>query len=266
MQKNHKFGFELYDGSIIIKGKLNGTLDGKLLLDTGADVTVIAEEAEEKLNLKVLRYHEGGVAGGKKIRVPLASLKSLAIGPYSTPLPLVAIADVNSQEESYGEIAGIIGSDFLRHFAVTIDYKQKTLIFEDEFTLAERLKSGTKVPLNLVEDTVPYLKVIINHCVEADYKLDTGAALTFLRLQDLHSAGLKEDTPGVQKTTSKSAAGDYTTIQTRIASFSVGGGLEVEDLMVKAYESEIGFIGANYLGNFAVTLNYQHRYAIFKRN
>lgn len=266
MQKNSKFGFELYDGYVIINVRLNNGVEGRCLLDTGSDVTVIDRETAERLKLEIIGYHEGGVAGGKKIRVPLSSIESISIGQYSTSLSPIAIADVNQGEEPYGEIIGIIGSDFLKNFAITINYKEKVLIFEDAASLTERIKSGVKIPLDLVENTAPYLEVTINDSVKAKYKLDSGAGITFLRLKDLYSAGISENTTGVEKTTSKSVAGDYSTLQTRLASFSAGEGLEVKDLLVKAYESEIGFIGANYLSNFVITLNYEDRYAVFKQN
>ena len=77
---------------------------------------------------------------------------------------------------------------------------------------------------------------------------------------------MRENTGGVEKITSKSLAGEYTTITTKITSFSAGKGLEVKDLQIKAYESEVGFIGANYLSNFIITLNYKEKYILFKRN
>jgi len=263
-QMNSKFEFELYNGCILINVRLNNRVEGRCLLDTGSDVTVIDRKAAEKLKLEIMGYHEGGVAGGKTIRVPLSSIESVSMGQYSTSLSPIAIADVNQGKEPYGEIIGILGSDFLKKFVFTIDYKEKALIFEDAASLAECVKSGVKVPLDLVEDTAPYLEVTLNDSVKAKYKLDTGAGITFLRLRDLYAAGITENTPGVEKVTSKSAAGEYMTLQTELASFSVGEGLEVKNLLVKAYQSEIGFIGANYLSNFAITLNYHERYALFR--
>jgi predicted aspartyl protease len=108
------------------------------------------------------------------------------------------------------------------------------------------------------------IKGTLNDTSEGKFFLDTGADITFLRLKDLYLAGLNENSPEVQKTTSKSITGKYTILQTRLDSFSVGEGFEVKNLLVKAYESEIDFIGANYLNNFTITLNYQERYALFR--
>jgi len=253
----------VHDGYIILSGQVNQQCSGKFLLDTGADASVICPEFAGKLNLKIQGRHVGHVAGGGEINVPLTTLKNLSVGPKSIPLNPVAVVNINEDPGPYGKIDGIIGSDFIREFPITLDYKEEKIVFESAHSLLTRLKSGIKVPLIILNETTPYLTVYLENQISVDYKLDTGAGLTYLRLNDLNRIHPKFKTEA-KCLKSGSLAGEYDVWETKLKSFSVGDNLEIENLKIRAYKSDLGFVGANYLKHFALTLNYNQKYIILK--
>ena len=91
---------------------------------------MVVPEMAEKLGLKATSVVEGGVAGGAKIEVPLSALDTLSIADHSTALDPVAIVDINKDPGPYGDIDGIIGSDFIREYPLAIDYPRARLTFE----------------------------------------------------------------------------------------------------------------------------------------
>jgi len=55
----------IIDGYLTLNGKINGS-EARLLLDTGADATVITPAFAKKLNLPITGKHEGGLLVEKK--------------------------------------------------------------------------------------------------------------------------------------------------------------------------------------------------------
>ncbi|MCK5116664.1 MAG: aspartyl protease family protein [Candidatus Aegiribacteria sp.] len=257
---------EIIENYIVVPATMNAALEGRFLLDTGADATVVVPQLAKRLGLKTTHYHIGGVAGGKKIKVPLSNIDALSIDGHSTALDPVAIVDINKDPGPYGKTDGVIGSDFLRKFPVTIDYPRSELIFEETASLEKRKQNGTVLKLTLLEETTPFLRVWLNGTPKGDYKLDTGAGTTQLPLEDLTSLGIKEGNPSVNVQQSSSLGGSYRVLETRLESFSLAPEMEIKDLRVKAYECKYGFIGGDYLRNFVVTLNYKDRYIVLTRS
>jgi predicted aspartyl protease len=254
---------EILEGYIVVPATVHACLSGRFLLDTGADVTVVSSTIAEKLGLQTTRYHEGGVAGGKTIRVPLSRVDSFAIGERSISLDPVAVIDLGNSR--YGTVDGIIGSDYLKEFAITIDYAARTLTFEDVATLQDRKAQGETVELAMRSDTTPFMSVLLNGMLQREYKLDTGAGETYIPSEDLTLLGIDLEDPQLLRSEVNSSGGSYTVIETCLDSFSVGPGLEVANLPIRSYQAEYGFIGANYLRNFILTLNYKERYVILSR-
>jgi len=256
---------EIIENYIVVRATMNGAQEGRFLLDTGADATVVVPQLADRLGLKPTRFHLGGVAGGKKIKVPFSIIDALSIDGHGAPIDPVVIVDINEDPGPYGQIDGVVGSDFLQRHPVTIEYPRKRLIFEDSVSLEERKQNGVVLKLTLLEKTTPFLPVWLNGSPKDDYKLDSGAGTTHLPLTDLASLRIREADPSVSVQESSSLGGSYKVLETTLESFSLGPELEVKDLCVKAYECEYGFIGGDYLRNFVVTLNYEEHYVVLSR-
>lgn len=256
---------DVSEGYLIVRADLRNGLTGRFLLDTGADATVVSTALAGKLDLPALNYHESGVAGGSTIRVPLSRLDTLSIDGNGRSLDPVAIADLGDVSGPWGRIDGVIGSDYLKEFPVTIDYAEGELIFEDSSGLERRVASGRSVDLILRNGTTPFVAVRINGTLRREYKLDTGAAVTHVPLHDIAALGMDADNGGFSSMEAVGIGGTYTVLQGSVDSFSVCPGLEIADLSIKSYEAEYGFVGANYLRNFTVTLDYGNGRIILNR-
>jgi hypothetical protein len=102
---------------ILVEARINGAGPVTLILDTGADRTVVAPSALARLGISTpntLRAHIKGVTGG--IRADLVWVSSLEVkGLSAGPLPIVA------HDADLKQADGLLGRDFLSLFTVTID-------------------------------------------------------------------------------------------------------------------------------------------------
>jgi clan AA aspartic protease (TIGR02281 family) len=111
---------------IVVEATLDRKVAVPLLLDTGADYTILTRQtaadlgitATERLPKKEFRTL-GGIANA-----PILILKSLRVGSAEVRDVDVAI-DVNGQLP-----IGLLGMTFLRHFKVTVDRQQGQVRFE----------------------------------------------------------------------------------------------------------------------------------------
>jgi len=147
---------------------------------------------------------------------------------------------------------------------VTIDYKNKTLAFESNNFLIERRKRGHSFHLYLVEKTAPYVSIVLNKNlrVKNKYKIDTGAGKTYLRLQDIKELGISKSS--LKEKEGNSLAGKYKKYEGIIDSLALNDSIFMKNLSIGAYETPIGFIGADFLKNYVVTLNYPGNEIIFQ--
>lgn len=254
--------FENRGGYIVVPATVNSRLQGTFLVDTGADISVVTPQFAEQLSLQTIGHHTGGVAGSKQISIPLSKIQNIAVDNHAIALTPIAIIDLNTATAPYGAIDGIIGSDFLREFPVTIDYPKGVLVFEDSASLASRQAAGVHLPLILKGAMSPFLAVNINNRVNCEFKLDTGAGITQIPKSDLILIEQTTENHPIIEEEKNGLAGTYKVVRTTIDSFSLGAGLEVQRLPVQSYECDYGFIGANYLRHFALTLNYKEQYVI----
>jgi hypothetical protein len=173
--------------------------------------------------------------------------------------------DLRRTPGPFGEIDGVLGSDFLRLSPFTVDYAGNRLVFETPGSLAVREKEGVSVPLHVVGERTPFLPVLLNGTerVEHAYKLDTGAGPTIVRLRDLERLGL--DPARSPARTKSGLGGAYTAYHATLASFGVAPPLLREDFAVEAIDTDLGFIGASYLSAYVLTLDYGGKRAIFGR-
>jgi clan AA aspartic protease (TIGR02281 family) len=97
-----------------------------LLLDTGADFTVLTMQVARDIRLYALEHlptQEFNTAGGT-VRFPIARLQSLRVGTAEARDVEVAI-DIDGHMPM-----GLLGMTFLRHFKVTVDHQRSQVTFE----------------------------------------------------------------------------------------------------------------------------------------
>ncbi|HEY5498829.1 MAG TPA: hypothetical protein VIK20_00450, partial [Bacteroidales bacterium] len=176
--------FELLDYVILVKCKINDSKEFyNFILDTGG-VTVIDKTLANELKLKQLG--------------PQAKINTFYLGEYAVEKVFVFTNfDLKQFKTSYGiDVSGIIGSDLLEDYIVTIDYeKQQLILSTDMEALALEKKSNqagyflkfTKHPIN----HAPMIKCKLNGNIEVEAMIDTGQPYSLvLPLKELERTGV----------------------------------------------------------------------------
>jgi len=104
---------------ILVRAHVNGKGPLTLILDTGADTTLISPLALWKVGVSTIYAPRGEIQGATgKASVGAVRVDSIEIGEARVG-PLTVIA--HDAELSTGD--GLLGRDFLNHFTVTVDSK-----------------------------------------------------------------------------------------------------------------------------------------------
>lgn len=104
------------------------TLAVTLLLDTGASMTTLNHGIAERLAITEGRRSAARIADGSVIRTRQVALDSLQVGPKSLPSQTVLIVPFKGPS---GPFDGLLGLDFLRHFAHDIDYRNHLIVWKE---------------------------------------------------------------------------------------------------------------------------------------
>jgi len=104
---------------IIVKARINGKVTARLMVDTGASMTVLYKSIMDALKLdpkKAIGTAITTVADGRKVKADVIQLDSIEVGKSKVEETRAAIIPVES-----ADIDGLLGMSFLSHFSVSID-------------------------------------------------------------------------------------------------------------------------------------------------
>src|SRR5438874_1420019 len=102
--------------AIVVDATINGRTAAKLILDTGADRTVINPRVLEAAGVSLMRGPSGEIRGATgTARVQTAAVDSLEIGGAKVSNLLVIAHDIEQ-----AAVDGLLGRDFLDQFQVAI--------------------------------------------------------------------------------------------------------------------------------------------------
>jgi predicted aspartyl protease len=159
------------------------------LVDTGASCVVLDRRLAEEIRLLPVGSAQLLGAGARKTDGKLGRLDSLQLGATEVRNIPVAIIDLHRPEQRNEPFEGILGSEFLRRFVVTLDYPKRRLslrkagrrgIAEGSSAVADR--RITDVPLRLTPGGLVVVPVEVASREKLLVFLDTGAAETALAL------------------------------------------------------------------------------------
>ena len=108
---------------MLVSAKINGAGPVTLILDTGADRTMVAPEALQKLGISTENGPRGilkGVTGASY--VDAVWVNTVEVGEAKVGPLLIIAYDGNLRNAD-----GLLGRDFLAHFNVTIDSKERVV-------------------------------------------------------------------------------------------------------------------------------------------
>ncbi len=116
-------------GGVFVKVRLNGKVDARLLVDTGASITLLYQETVAKLSLPK-EAHVGSarvtVADGREVAADVLRLDTMSVGKSEVKNVLAAGSPAGGQG-----FDGLLGMTFLGQFIVRVDQAHGRLILED---------------------------------------------------------------------------------------------------------------------------------------
>lgn len=164
--------FEYYQRLIFLKVSVNKTDSLLFLFDTGANASAIDEKVADDLQLKTIKLDTvEGTAG--IIIVPSVKAKKVSIGNsvvkniYFTKYDLSGSLSPPNQN-----LAGIIGTDFLKHFAVSIDFQSRQI----SFSRNPQEELSMSFPFEM-DNGIPRVKSVINDSIVTYLRYDSGSSL-----------------------------------------------------------------------------------------
>ena len=266
--KSAKAKFHLPGGAqplILLPVKVNGQGPFEFILDTGAGTSLLSPEVAKQLKVKVVSSKEGHSAGGK-VAVSLAKVDSLAVGDAKLDDVDVGIVDLSHVGKTIGaKIDGDLGHNFLKHFRVTINYRDCEIRFEDPKRVESFGRSAkTEVPIRLASPAKPLLLVDVhaNGRGPFQFAIDTGTSTTAITPELAKQLGVLSSPIGVGTT---AGAGVDVTAGT-LKSFQVGGAkIDNMTVVVADFFTMLsnaigvkldGIVGYNFLRNFHVAIDY----------
>ncbi|MEO1435694.1 MAG: aspartyl protease family protein [Bacteroidota bacterium] len=180
--------FEQFQNLIILNVQINDKLPIRLILDTGAQYTIITDR--QIMDIMEVHYDRDiKIYGSDRTRILHAKLATqvaldLPSVRFNNQAVLVLDEDYLNLTNIIGTtVHGIMGTDLFKRFVVKIDYyKSKIILYEPEAFKAPDAEF-TRVPLNIINGK-PYVRLPLTleagNQVEPVLLVDSGASLSFV--------------------------------------------------------------------------------------
>lgn len=177
LARSCKLPFDYSGREILVKGRLNSGEELDFLFDTGASETIIDRRvAAENYLLKEGVADLRALAGS--VLTNTTSIGRLELGNLVVNDIEARILDLSPQSRNLGKrLAGIIGTNIISRYVVTIDYGKSLIYFDDAETFV-RPQDVVVVPF--LRKTAPVTKIRLNGKEEVQVLVDTGAAFNNL--------------------------------------------------------------------------------------
>jgi Retroviral aspartyl protease. len=256
---------------IFIKMRLNRREDMLFLLDTGANRSAIDSSVAERFKLPSAGTDKvEGTAG--VIETTKAKIDSLSFEKAEVKNLTVTVQNLSGITAPPNEkVAGILGYDFLRYFAVEINFPERRIKFSRRAAKSAE-KSGAASLSFTLDNGIPRIEAVLNESVETGFRLDTGASIfetkdVYLNVTEDVWNRLKAENPTLKPQkyfTGSGIGGEIKLPVARIKSFSTGS-LHVPNPFVIvqpkagyfARPDAVGFISNNLLEKYSrVTIDY----------
>ena len=159
---------------ILVKIKINHSREYyTFILDTGA-LTMVSERVSEKLSLPEGIEIDASGTGGNTKAIKLVKLNSIVVGGMEVKNCAAGVVDFSSIFPD--KIDGILGSNFLQHFKVTIDFQKQELTLSQDTTPVHVQDNDVKIPieLDMLMGFAPVVQCEVDDAIQEDAIIDTG--------------------------------------------------------------------------------------------
>src|SRR5438132_1795056 len=263
-----KVKFRLAGGAqplILLPVRVNDRGPFDFILDTGAGTSLLSSDLAKQLEAKVIGSKERQSAGGK-VSVSLAKVDSLTVGETKLHDVDVGVVDLAQIGKIVGaKIDGDLGYNFLKHFRVTIDYRDCEIRFDDPKRVESFGRSAkTEVPIRLASPAKPLILVDVhaNGRGPLQFAIDTGTSTTAIAPELAKQLGVESSPVGAG--TTGGAPVDFSAGM--LQSFQLGGA-KIDNMPVvvadfftmlnAAIGAKLdGIVGYNFLRNYKVMIDY----------
>jgi predicted aspartyl protease len=124
----------------------------RFIVDTGIGVNLISESLAAAVGCTPTgSVFTGRRMSGQQVTAPMASLDSVTLGDCCRRDVPVALFDMAAMAGLDG-IGGFLSLQFFRSTPVTVDYRGRVVVLEDEQSLARRAASGFPVSVQVKHD------------------------------------------------------------------------------------------------------------------
>jgi predicted aspartyl protease len=263
-----KLKFRLAGGAqplILLPIHVNDRGPFDFILDTGAGTSLVSIDLARELNLKTIGSKHGQTAGGK-VAVSLAKVDSIRAGEIKLENVDVGIVDLSQIGGSVGaKIDGDLGYNFLKHFRLTIDYRDLVLRLDDPKRIESFVRGAqTEVPVRLANPAKPLLLVDVhaNGRGPFQFAIDTGTSTTAIAPELVQQLDIRTSPAGIG--TTGGGAIDFSAGS--LESFHLGGA-KIDNLQIviadffpmlsAAVGAKLdGIVGYNFLRHYKVVIDY----------
>lgn len=276
LSKPFEIPFILEGGHIIVEASIDASPPKPFVFDTGAR-NMITPAFARTLNAAVVETARIGGIGPKTSQADVIQVGRIAIGAASLQSQSVEVFDIPNilvDRGSRPRIVGLIGSELLARYAVTIDFTRRALVLNTPGFRPQAAPFSLPLGFAVSRDGLSHPSVSVElDGVAGDFILDTGSGgQVFLsdKFQQEHqpfAGGGK-----ILQYLSPGGIGGHTNIQMgfrnrlRIGSLTLSPPLVVgsTDRDGLRLSSSSGVIGTAILSQFVVTIDYQSGRAYFE--
>lgn len=178
---------------ILVPVKINDSISGKFVLDTGIGVNLISKSLCEQLNCKSDSSHTGKRMSGQALTLPISELESLSLGSIRQTNVPVGVFDMEQLMPGAG-IDGFLSIGFFKNSAITVNYKDNVITVENDSTLKEIRLSGAAVPIKIDRQgasTSVHMPLVLPNGKQVSVQVDTGSQALILDERYMAALGIK---------------------------------------------------------------------------